>query len=66
LYWAAHHRAHGTRGPRRDAHDSYVRIALGNDLPAMLAEIAAHMGLGAAQTEKFLQQAATSKPPKEQ
>ena len=65
LYWAAHHRAHGTRGPRRDAHDSYVRSALGNDLPAMLAEIAAHMGLGAAQTEKFLRQAASSKPPKE-
>ena len=24
LYWAAHHRAHGRRGPRRDSHDSYI------------------------------------------
>jgi DNA-binding GntR family transcriptional regulator len=65
LYWAAHHRAHGTRGPRREAHDSYVRIALGNDLEAMLAEIGAHMRLGAEQTEKFLQQPPRSKPSKE-
>jgi DNA-binding GntR family transcriptional regulator len=55
LYWAAHHRAHATRGPRRDSHDSYVKAALGDDLPAMLEEIATHMGRGATQTEKFLQ-----------
>jgi DNA-binding GntR family transcriptional regulator len=59
LYWAAHHRAHGTRGPRRDAHDSYVQAALGDDLQAMLAEISTHMGRGAQQTERFL-----STPPK--
>jgi hypothetical protein len=55
LYWASHHRAHGTRGPRRDSHDSYVAAALGDDLDAMLAEISSHMGRGARQTEKFLQ-----------
>jgi DNA-binding GntR family transcriptional regulator len=55
LYWAAHHRAHGTRGPRRDSHDSYVAAALGDDLDAMLSEISSHMGRGAQQTEKFLQ-----------
>lgn len=55
LYWAAHHRAHAIRGPRRDSHDSYVRLALGDDLAAMLAEISSHMGRGAEQTEKFLQ-----------
>ncbi len=55
LYWAAHHRAHGTRGPRRDSHDSYIQAALGDDLPAMLSEIASHMGRGAELTEKFLQ-----------
>jgi DNA-binding GntR family transcriptional regulator len=55
LYWAAHHRAHGTRGPRRDSHNSYVRAALGTSLPGMLAEIDSHMGRGAAQTEKFLE-----------
>ncbi len=54
LYWAAHHRAHGTRGPRRDAHDSYVQAALGKSLPAMYKEIGQHMQRGADQTEKFL------------
>ena len=54
LYWAAHHRANTMRGPRRDSHDSYMRYALGEDLPAMLAEIADHMKRGATQTEKFL------------
>jgi DNA-binding GntR family transcriptional regulator len=54
LYWAAHHRAHGTRGPMPDSHDSYVRAALGDDLPAMIHEIEAHMQRGAQQTERFL------------
>ncbi len=54
LYWAAHHRAHATRGPRRDAHDSYVRAALGQSLPAMLDEITNHMGRGAERTEAFV------------
>ena len=65
LYWAAHHRAHATRGPRRDAHDSYVVTALGNDLDAMLAEISSHMGRGAQQTEKFLELAIPSTAPQE-
>lgn len=55
LYWAAHHRAHATRGPRRDSHDSYIRAALGDDLQAMLDEVASHMRRGAEVTEKFLQ-----------
>jgi DNA-binding GntR family transcriptional regulator len=54
LYWAAHHRAHGRRGPRRDSHDSYIEAALGDDLEAMRLEIADHMRRGAEQTEKFL------------
>lgn len=54
LYWAAHHRAHATRGPRRDAHDSYVQAALGQDLAAMLDEITMHMGRGAKRTEAFV------------
>jgi len=54
LYWAAHHRAHGSRGPKRDAHDGYVAAALGEDLDAMRAEIAQHMQRGAEQTETFL------------
>lgn len=54
LYWAAHHRANAIRGPKRDAHDSYMSAALGEDLNMMLAEIGNHMRRGAAQTEKFL------------
>ncbi len=54
LYWAAHHRAHGRHGPRRDSHDSYISAALGSDLDAMRREIAGHMRRGAEQTEKFV------------
>ena len=54
LYWAAHHRAHGRRGPRRDSHDSYIEAALGDDLAAMRAEIADHMRRGVETTERFL------------
>jgi DNA-binding GntR family transcriptional regulator len=55
LYWAAHHRAHASHGPRRDSHDSYVAAAEGEDLAAMLEEVTSHMGRGADQTERFLQ-----------
>ena len=54
LYWAAHHRAHGRRGPRRDSHDSYIAAVLGDDLAAVRAEIADHMRRGAETTERFL------------
>jgi len=54
LYWAAHHRAHGRRGPRRDSHDSYIKAALGEDLDALRLEIADHMRRGAVVTEKFV------------
>jgi DNA-binding GntR family transcriptional regulator len=54
LYWAAHHRAHGIRGPRRDGHDAYLRLALGDDLAAMRGEIESHMRRGAEQTKAFL------------
>jgi DNA-binding GntR family transcriptional regulator len=54
LYWAAHHRAHGRRGPRRDSHDSYIAAAFGDDLAAMRLEIAGHMRRGMETTERFL------------
>ena len=54
LYWAAHHRAHRRRGPKRDAHESYLAAALGNDLAAMRLEIIEHMRRGAETTETFL------------
>ena len=59
LYWAAHHRAHGMRGPRRDAHESYIDAALGDDLAAMRGEIAHHMRRGAETTERFLRSSPT-------
>jgi len=54
LYWAAHHVAHGIRGPRRDGHDGYVRVALGDDFGALRREITDHMARGGKQTEAFL------------
>lgn len=54
LYWAAHHRAHGLRGPRRDGHDDYVRTALGDSFEALRQEITSHMARGGKQTEAFL------------
>ena len=54
LYWAAHHRAHGARGPRRESHDDYVALALGDDLDAIRAEIDSHMRRGAELTASFL------------
>lgn len=62
LYWAAHHRAHGSRGPKRDSHDAYVRAALGDDLGAVLDEIGSHMRRGGEQTERFLARAAAALP----
>jgi DNA-binding GntR family transcriptional regulator len=60
LYWAAHHLAHGRRGPRRDSHDSYIAAALGDDLAAMRLEVADHMRRGAETTQHFLRR--PSKP----
>lgn len=63
VYWAAHHRAHGMSGPRRDSHDAYIRSALGNDLSAMKAEIEDHMQRGLEKTKAFvrtLEQARTT------
>jgi DNA-binding GntR family transcriptional regulator len=63
LYWAAHHRAHGRRGPRRDSHDSYIAAALGDDLAAMRTEIAEHMRRGIETTERFLRSLSQSLKP---
>jgi DNA-binding GntR family transcriptional regulator len=55
LYWAAHHRAHGRPGPKRDAHDEYIRRALGDDLDAMRAELRDHMQRGLATVLRFIE-----------
>ena len=54
LYWATHHLAHGRRGPRRDGHDRYVKLACGDDLAAMAAEIRTHMRQGETITVAFI------------
>ncbi|MFK0333962.1 GntR family transcriptional regulator [Rhizobium sp. NPDC090275] len=54
LYWAAHHRAHERRGPKRESHDNYVRLAMGADFGMMTAEIRGHMLQGFERTEAFL------------
>ncbi len=55
LYWAEHHRAHGLTGPKRESHDDYIRLAVGNDLEAMKAEIRSHMRRGLEQTKAFVE-----------
>ncbi len=54
LYLAVHQRAHGRMGPVRDAHERYVRLALGDRLDLMLAEIEEHMLRGVRQLEHYL------------
>ncbi len=54
LYWAAHHRAHGRSGPRRDAHDDYLRLALGDDAEALKQELHHHMQRGLCTVLRFL------------
>ncbi|SDI53968.1 GntR family transcriptional regulator [Alloyangia pacifica] len=54
LYWVTHHRVHGRRGPRIDAHEAYVSLALGDDFDALAEEVRAHILNGFARTEAFL------------
>jgi len=55
LYWAAHHKAHGLTGPRRESHDDYLRLAVGDDLDAMKVEIHSHMRRGFETTKAFVE-----------
>jgi DNA-binding GntR family transcriptional regulator len=55
LYWAAHHRAHGLTGPRRESHDDYISLAVGDDLAKMQAEIREHMRRGLEKTKAFVE-----------
>lgn len=55
LYWAAHHRAHGISGPKRESHDAYIRFALGDSLEEMKSEIENHMRRGLKKTKAFVE-----------
>lgn len=55
MYWASHHRAHGTTGPKRESHDDYLRFALGDCLSAMQEELSEHMRRGLETTIAFVE-----------
>ncbi|QUX97690.1 GntR family transcriptional regulator [Marinomonas sp. CT5] len=46
LYFTLHQTAHNRAGPLINAHDTYVELALGDDLNAMLDHITEHMQQG--------------------
>lgn len=64
LYWSAHHRAHGSRGPQMSAHDTYIAAALGDDFDTMKREIADHMRRGMELTMRLMQSAEPPLPPR--
>jgi DNA-binding GntR family transcriptional regulator len=61
FYFAMHQQAHERRGPLRQAHDTYIRLAGGNDLDAMLEHLVDHMRQGLQTTISFIESAEQSK-----
>lgn len=55
-YLAVHQRAHGRKGPVRDAHINYVQLAKGDDLVSMRQEVQHHMQRGLDRVKAFLEQ----------
>jgi DNA-binding GntR family transcriptional regulator len=54
FYFMLHQKAHGRKGPLREAHDLYVACACGDDLDAMLRHLEDHMRQGLETTKSFL------------
>lgn len=54
FYFALHQQAHGRTGPLREAHDTYIDLACGDDLDAMLRHLDDHMRQGLAKTKSFI------------
>lgn len=54
FYFAMHQQAHGRSGPLREAHDTYIDLACGDDLDAMLAHLEDHMRQGLTKTMSFI------------
>jgi DNA-binding GntR family transcriptional regulator len=54
LLQQTHQKAHGRKGPLREAHDLYVACACGDDLDAMLRHLEDHMRQGLETTKSFL------------
>ncbi len=57
LYFSLHQHAHGRKGPLRQAHDTYLKIACGDDLEAMLAHLTEHMRQGLETTMSLFEHA---------
>ena len=55
MYFVFHQRAHGRSGSALDAHDKYVKLALGDELPAMKTELIAHMQRGLVKLRSFFE-----------
>lgn len=55
FYFAMHQQAHGRSGPQRKAHDTYIDLACGHDLAAMLAHLEEHMRQGLEKTMSFIE-----------
>ncbi len=54
FYFTLHQKAHARPGPRRDAHEVYVKLAKSDDLSAMLAHLEDHMRQGLKRTAQLL------------
>lgn len=54
LYFSLHQKAHNRAGPRIDAHDKYVELALGDNLQGMLDHIEEHMQQGYIKVEMLV------------
>jgi DNA-binding GntR family transcriptional regulator len=55
FYFTLHQKAHGRKGPLREAHDIYVESACGEDLEAMLRHLEDHMRQGLVTTEGVIE-----------
>lgn len=54
FYFTLHQRAHQRAGPLIDAHETYVDVACGDDLEAMLSHLEQHMQQGYERVAKFI------------
>ncbi len=54
FYFAMHQQAHGRKGPLRQAHDKYIKLACGDDLDAMIDCLDEHMRQGLEKTASFI------------
>lgn len=50
FYFSLHQKAHNRKGPLRESHDTYVELACGTELSAMLDHLKDHMRQGLAKT----------------